>query len=340
MKLADFNFALSAERIARFPADRRDESKLMVVNRENGEISHYKFSALPELLNADDFLVMNNSRVLPARLLGKIGSKTAELLIVKKLDARRLEVLCQPAAAFKAGVVFCGRGGLQAEVVGIGKHGRRLLACDRDYELVLEQGYAPLPPYIKRKAQQAEIYRSYDLERYQTVYAKNSGSIAAPTAGLHFTPEILTRIRRQNPVLEITLDVGEATFQKIASENISEHRMGSEKIIINNNAANRIRELKSWEKKLLAVGTTTVRALESHALLKTTAEEFYADIFISPGFCFRMVDKLLTNFHLPQSSLFILVSAFAGLDLMKKAYALAGEREYRFYSYGDAMLII
>ena len=340
MKLSDFNFNLPAERIARFPADHRDESKLMVVNRENGEISHFQFSAFPKLLNADDFLVMNNSRVLPARLLGKIGSKTAELLIVKKLTARRLEVLCQPAAAFKIGAVFCGRDGLQAEVVGIGKRGRRLLSCNCDYAWVLEQGYAPLPPYIKRKAQQAEIYRCFDLERYQTVYAKNSGSIAAPTAGLHFTPEILTRIRRQNPVLEITLDVGEATFQKIASENISEHRMGGEKIIINHDVASRIRELKSRGKKLLAIGTTTVRSLESYALLKTADEEFYSTIFISPGFCFRMVDKLLTNFHLPQSSLFILVSAFAGLDLMKKAYALASELEYRFYSYGDAMLII
>lgn len=339
-KLSDFNFDLPTERIARFPVDRRDESKLMVVNREKGEISHFQFSALPELLNADDFLVMNNSRVLPARLLGKIGSKTAELLIVKKLSARRLEVLCQPAADFKIGAVFRGRDGLQAEVVEIGKRGRRLLLFNREYEQVLEHGYAPLPPYIKRKAQQAELYRSYDLERYQTVYAKNSGSIAAPTAGLHFTPEILTCIRRQNPVLEITLDVGEATFQKIEVEDIGQHRMGSEKIIISNNAACRIRELKNRGEKLLAVGTTTVRSLESYALLETAAEEFYSDIFISPGFCFRMVDKLLTNFHLPQSSLFILVSAFAGLDLMKKAYALAIEREYRFFSYGDAMLIV
>lgn len=340
MKLADFNFDLPSELIARFPADCRDGSKLMVVNRENGEISHFYFSAFPELLNADDFLVMNNSRVLPARLLGKIGSKTAELLIVKKIASRRLEVLCQPSAAFEIGTVFCGQDGLQAEVVEIGKRGRRLIACDRDYEQVLEQGYAPLPPYIKRKGQQAGVYRSYDLERYQTVYAKNYGSIAAPTAGLHFTPQLLTCIRSRNQVLEITLDVGEATFQKILSENLSEHRMGSEKIIINHEVASHIRELKSRKKKLLAIGTTTVRSLESYALLQVATEEFYSDIFISPGFYFNMVDKMLTNFHLPQSSLFILVSAFAGLDLMKKAYALAIDLRYRFYSYGDAMLII
>ncbi len=340
MKLSDFDFVLPNERIARFPVDRRDESKLMVVYRKIGEISHCKFSALPELLNADDFLVMNNSRVLPARLLGRVGGKSAEMLVVKNLGGKRLEVLCQPAAAFKTSAVFCSRDGLQAEVLQIGKRGRRVLLFNRDYEQVLAGGYAPLPPYIKRKALQAEFYRSYDLERYQTVYANKSGSIAAPTAGLHFTPEILTRIRCQNQVLEITLDVGEATFQKIASENLSEHRMGSEKIIINHDAADRISALKSRGKKLLAVGTTTVRSLESYALLKTAAEEFYSDIFISPGFCFRMVDKLLTNFHLPQSSLFILVSAFASLDLMKRAYALAIEQKYRFFSYGDAMLIV
>jgi S-adenosylmethionine:tRNA ribosyltransferase-isomerase len=331
---------LPAERIARFPSDRRDESKLMVVNRGNCEISHYRFSAFPELLNADDFLVMNNSRVLPARLLGKIGSKSAELLIVKKLAPRRLEVLCQPAAAFKIGAVFCGRDGLQAEVVEVGKRGRRMLSCNRDYELVFAQGYAPLPPYIKRKAPQAETYRDYDLERYQTVYAKNYGSIAAPTAGLHFTPEILARVRETNPLLEITLEVGEATFQKIEAEDIGAHRMGCEKIIIRHETSGSIRVLKGSGKKLLAVGTTTVRSLESYALLKTAAEEFYSDIFISPGFSFRMVDKLLTNFHLPQSTLFILVSAFAGLDLMQKAYAQAIEKEYRFFSYGDAMLIV
>jgi S-adenosylmethionine:tRNA ribosyltransferase-isomerase len=340
MKLSDFDFVLPAERIARFPADRRDGSKLMVVNRSDGEISHFHFSGFPELLTTDDFLVMNNSRVRPARLLGIVGSKAAEMLVVRNLGNRKLEVLCRPAAHFKPGAVFIGPDGLQGEVLQIGRRGRRLMLFNRGYEQVLEHGYAPLPPYIKRKAGEAGLYRDFDLERYQTVYARDPGSIAAPTAGLHFTPELLACIREKNPLLEITLEVGEATFQKIAGENISEHRMGSEKIIITPVTADCIRALKSSGKKLLAVGTTTVRSLESHALLETAAEEFFSDIFISPGFRFRMVDKLLTNFHLPQSSLFILVSAFAGLDLMKKAYALAIEREYRFFSYGDAMLII
>jgi S-adenosylmethionine:tRNA ribosyltransferase-isomerase len=340
MKLTNFDFQLPSELIARFPADRRDQSRLMVVQRGSGEIGHYYFSDFLELLVADDFLVMNDSRVRAARLLGRIGNKGAEMLVVRNLGQQKLEVLCQPAAHFKPGAVFKGPDGLQAEVLETGERGRRLLLFNREYEQVLEHGYAPLPPYIKRKGHEAERLRCFDLERYQTVYARNPGSIAAPTAGLHFTPEILARIREKNPLLEITLEVGEATFQKIEVEDIGRHRMGSEKIIISNEVAARIRELKCVGKKLLAVGTTTVRSLESHALLEKAAEEFTSDIFISPGFHFRMVDKLLTNFHLPQSSLFILVSAFAGLDLMQRAYALAIEQEYRFFSYGDAMLIV
>ena len=340
MKLSEFDFVLPQERIARFPADRRDGSKLMVVNRGSGEISHFLFSAIPSLLTADDFLVMNNSRVRAARLFGRIHNKAAEMLIVKNLGQRKMEVLCQPAAHFKPGAVFNGSEGLQAEVLQIGKRGRRLLHFNKEYEQVLAQGYAPLPPYIKRKAGEAGLYRDFDLERYQTVYARDPGSIAAPTAGLHFTSEILARIRGKNPLLEITLEVGEATFQKIEVEDIDEHRMGSERIIIRQEAADRIRALKRNGKKLLAVGTTTVRSLESFALLPDPLAEFSSEIFISPGFRFRLVDKLLTNFHLPRSSLFILVSAFAGLDLMQRAYALAIEQEYRFFSYGDAMLIL
>jgi S-adenosylmethionine:tRNA ribosyltransferase-isomerase len=340
LKLSEFDFDLPQELIARFPAERRDGSKLMVVNRDNGEISHFHFSALPELLAQDDFLVMNNSRVRSARLLGRIGSKAAEMLIVRNLGNRKLEVLCRPAAHFKPGAVFVSDGGLRAEVLSRGERGRRVLLFDREYEQVLEQGYAPLPPYIKRKTGEASRYRGLDLERYQTVYALDPGSIAAPTAGLHFTPEVLARIGKKNPLLEITLEIGEATFQKVEVEDIGQHRMGSEKIRISTATARRIAELKGDGRKLLAVGTTSVRSLESYALLDEPLEEFASTIFISPGFRFRMVDKLLTNFHLPKSSLFILASAFAGLDLMQKAYALAIEREYRFFSYGDAMLII
>jgi S-adenosylmethionine:tRNA ribosyltransferase-isomerase len=340
MKLSDFDFKLPNELIARFPAERRDGSRLMVVKRGSGEIGHYRFSDFPGLLNADDFLVMNNSRVRPVRLIGKINNKAAEMLVVGNLGAKKIEVLCQPAAHFRIGAVFAGEDGLRAEVVAAGARGRRVLLFDRDYEQVLDQGYAPLPPYIKRKPEEAGLYRRFDLERYQTVYARDPGSIAAPTAGLHFTPGLLAVVCEKHTLLEVTLEVGEATFQKIEVEDIGRHRMGSEKIIVSNVVAERIHELRGAGKKLLAVGTTSVRSLESFALLPEPLSEFSSAIFISPGFRFRMVDKLLTNFHLPQSSLFILVSAFTGLELMKRAYALAVENKYRFFSYGDAMLIM
>ncbi len=340
MKLSDFDFALPGELIARFPAELRDGSKLLLLDRQSGRVSHHSFRDLPGLLGAGDFLVMNNTRVLPARLFGHIGGKAAEMLVVRNLGDRTLEVLCRPAAHFRPGAVFRGDSGLSAEVIAVGERGRRRLRFDREYPQVLEQGFAPLPPYIKRKAGEAAERRCFDLERYQTVYAQRPGSIAAPTAGLHFTPEVLERVRREHPLLEITLEVGEATFQKIEVEDIGRHRMGSEKIRIEAAVARRIQALKNQGGRLLAVGTTSVRSLESYALLPEPAEEFASAIFISPGFRFRMVDKLLTNFHLPRSSLFILAAAFSGLDLLQETYRQAIARGYRFFSYGDAMLIV
>jgi S-adenosylmethionine:tRNA ribosyltransferase-isomerase len=340
MNLSAFDFDLPPELIARFPAERRDDSRLLRLDRRSGQVSHHTFHDLPGLLAAGDFLVMNDSRVLPARLFGRIDGKAAEMLVVRDLGDKTLEVLCQPAAHFRPGAVFSGEGGLSAEVIAAGGRGRRRLRFDRDYAQVLELGYAPLPPYIKRKAGEAAEQRNFDLERYQTVYAQRPGSIAAPTAGLHFTPEILERLRRDHPLLEITLEVGEATFQKIESEDIEGHRMGSERIRISAATARRLRELKDSGGKLLAVGTTSVRSLESFALLPAPLEEFSSDIFIHPGFHFRMVDQLLTNFHLPKSSLFILASAFAGLDLLQETYREAIREGYRFFSYGDAMLIV
>jgi S-adenosylmethionine:tRNA ribosyltransferase-isomerase len=262
------------------------------------------------------------------------------MLVVRNLGDKKLEVLCQPAAHFRIGAVFSAESGLRAEVIAVGERGRRQLRFDREYQQVLKLGFAPLPPYIKRKAGEAARQRSFDLERYQTVYARDPGSIAAPTAGLHFTPEVLARIREKNPLLEITLEVGEATFQTIEVEDIGRHRMGSEKIRIPAEVARRIQALKGQGRKLLAVGTTSVRSLESYALLAEPAEEFASEIFISPGFRFRMVDKLLTNFHLPRSSLFILAAAFTGLDLLQETYRQAIAARYRFFSYGDAMLIV
>jgi S-adenosylmethionine:tRNA ribosyltransferase-isomerase len=340
MKLTDFDFALPQELIARFPAERRDGSRLLRLDRRDGHVSHHRFQDLPDLLAAGDFLVMNNSRVLPARLFGRINGRAAEMLVVRNLGDKKLEVLCQPAAHFRPGAVFSAESGLHAEVIAVGERGRRQLRFDREYAQVLEHGYAPLPPYIKRKAGEAASRRGFDLERYQTVYARAPGSIAAPTAGLHFTPELLAVLRGKYPLLEITLEVGEATFQKIEVEDIGMHRMGSERIRVPAATARRLLELKSRGGKLLAVGTTSVRSLESYALLPEPLEDFNSDIFIYPGFRFRMVDKLLTNFHLPKSSLFILASAFAGREELHEAYRQAIAEKYRFFSYGDAMLIV
>lgn len=341
MKLSDFDFHLPPGLIARFPAGRRDEARLLCLRRADGRVSHHRFAELPGLLAAGDFLVMNNSRVVPARLLGRIDGRAAEMLVVRDLGGGRVEALCRPAARFRTGAEFVADGGARGVVIEAGDRGRRRLRFDSDCGRVLEHGYAPLPPYIKRRAGEAAARRRFDLERYQTVYARDPGSIAAPTAGLHFTPRILERLRRDHEVLELTLDVGEATFQAITAVEIEEHRMGRERIRIPHATARRIAELKGEGRSLLAVGTTSVRSLETYARLDPAAprEEFVSEIFITPGFRFRLVDKLLTNFHLPKSTLFILASAFAGSEVLKEAYRIAIAEKYRFFSYGDAMLI-
>lgn len=348
MKLAAFNFPLPESSIAAFPAAQRDESRLMMVNRATGEISHHLFRDIVNLTSADDFFVVNNSQVVPVKLFGTINGKIVELLIVKTLDPfhNEVEVLALPARKFVPGqqVLFTTSEGqsastFYAEVLQCGHRGRRVLRFSTPLENVLKAGYAPLPPYIKRKYSDATKYRRQDLERYQTVYSKNPGSIAAPTAGLHFTPQILQQLTQRSPIIELTLNVGEATFQKIEVEDITDHKMGIEHITITMENRKTIQHLKQT-KKLIAVGTTSVRSLETYALEQPEQESFLSQLFISPGFQFRIVDKLITNFHLPESSLFILVSAFAGLELMQKAYAIAIAEGYRFFSYGDAMFIV
>jgi S-adenosylmethionine:tRNA ribosyltransferase-isomerase len=339
MKLSDFDFPLPAERIARVPAPHRDHSRLMVVERASGRISHAVFSDLPGLLAPTDFLVVNDSRVVPARLLGRIKERAVESLLTRFLDDREGEALCQPARHFRFGAEIDFGEGLNAVVTGVLERGRRRLRFNQPAEAVRRHGYAPLPPYIKRRRQEAEELRHFDLDRYQTVYADEPGSIAAPTAGLHFTPQLMAELERSHEIVHVTLAVGEATFQKIDVEEIGEHRMGTERVRIPRPGRERISALKAEGRKLLAVGTTSVRSLESWAALKPEDEEFTTDLFIFPGFRFQLVDKMVTNFHLPRSSLFILVSALAGLDLMREAYRIAVEKEYRFFSYGDAMLI-
>lgn len=338
MKLNDFYFDLPQDRIARFPVDKRDESRLMVVERKTGNIFHHRFKDIQGLIDDNDFIVVNNSKVIPVRLFGDINDKKVDVLIVKIFSQSEVEALTLPARKFKPGQRVVFDRGIWAEVTGIGHRGKRRLRFNKPVDMVLKAGYAPLPPYIKRKFPEAATHRTFDLERYQTVYSKIPGSIAAPTAGLHFTPEIIEKIKKKTEIIEITLEVGEPTFQKIEVEDIADHRMGRETITITHEDRKRISQLKQ-SKHLIAVGTTTVRSLETFALQQPGEETFYSELFISPGFEFKMVDKLITNFHLPRSSLFILVSAFAGLELMQKAYRIAIEEGYRFFSYGDAMFI-
>lgn len=319
----------------------RDESRLMVVERRSGRIFHHRFGEITAILGEDDFLVINNSRVVPVRLFGRIGERDVEILITGTGDKekRHFEALTLPGKKFRVGSRIDFNDGLTAEVIGIGDRGKRLLRFNRSWEVILKHGFAPLPPYIKRKSSEARSYREFDLRRYQTVYARHPGSIAAPTAGLHFTADLIDYFRRKSEVLEVTLNVAEATFQKIEVEDIEEHHMGKELISVSREVAARIEELRQ-SRPLVAVGTTTVRSLETYALKKPQQEMFVSELFIYPGFQFRMIDKLVTNFHLPRSSLFILVSAFGGTALMKEAYRIAVKEGYRFFSYGDAMLIV
>jgi S-adenosylmethionine:tRNA ribosyltransferase-isomerase len=340
MKLKEFSFDLPEHLIARFPSVKRDDSKLMMVKRDSGEISHHEFKHITHLITEKDFLVINNTKVIPVRLFGTINGKRVEMLLINPDEqAYEIEAYTLPAKKFKVSTKVVLEETIFAEVIGSGKMGKRKLRFNKPLRRVLNAGYAPLPPYIKRKYGEAKQYKEYDLNRYQTVYSKRAGSIAAPTAGLHFTPGILKTIKRTSQIIEITLRVGEATFQKIGVDDISQHRMGREYITIGLRERKMIRELRK-SKSLVAVGTTSVRSLETYASLNPVQESFFSELFIYPGYQFKMVDKLITNFHLPESSLFILTAAFTGLELIKKAYRIAIDKNYRFFSYGDAMLII
>lgn len=312
---------------------------MLIVDRRRGDFRHARVADFPGMLAADCFLVVNDTRVLPARLFGTIDGKDVEMLVVNWQDEQRADVLASPASRFRVGSTVVGDE-WSARIEAIGFKGKRTVRFSIPSEQVMAGGYAPLPPYIKRKRRDALSWRELDLERYQTVFAYWPGSIAAPTAGLHFSPEILARLRSICPVLPVTLHVGEATFRKIEVEDLSRHVMGSERVTVPFSVRDRIDALKKAGKKLLAVGTTSVRAIESLRIYQPQTEEFSTQLFIYPGFQFAMVDRLLTNFHLPESSLFVLVSAFAGLELMKEAYRLAIGERYRFFSYGDAMLIV
>lgn len=364
MQVSEFDYELPVDRIAQRPLERRDASRLLVLQRASGELEDRKFAELAELLHGDELLVFNNTRVISARLFGRRTgvlshlpsratrrehlSGRVEVFLTRRIEGDVWEALVRPGRKMQTGerVVF-GEGKLEAEVLSRGELGQRTLRfVSGDTRAVsehLEQlGHVPLPPYIRRTDETA------DRERYQTVFAKNLGAIAAPTAGLHFTPEILERIRARGiDTCELTLEVGLGTFQPVHSETLEKHVMHTESYEIPLEASLKIQRARAAGRKILAVGTTVVRALEDSALRaeESGSRELLlsgradAHVFIYPGFRFRVVDALLTNFHLPRSTLLALVCAFASRESVLAAYRHAVAAGYRFYSYGDCTLI-
>ncbi len=351
MHISEFDYELPDELIAQEPLTRRDRSRMLVVDRANQAWRDSSFAEFPTLLNTGDVVVINNTRVFPARLIGRRvvnGERGAlvEALLVRRIEdtANEWEVLAKPGRALKIGAELeFGQGRLRGAVTAIVEAGRRHIRfeCDGDFDRVVDEiGNTPLPPYIKRARSEE---RRLDEPRYQTVFARERGAIAAPTAGLHFTPRIFEELRARGvKLVEITHHVGYATFQPVRVERIEAHAIASESYEISGEAAATINEAKRRSNRIVAIGTTTARALESAADpgRSIRAERCSTELFIYPGYQFRALDALLTNFHLPRSSLLLLVSAFAGRDLILNAYRHAVAQRYRFYSYGDCMLIV
>ncbi len=339
MKTSDFNFELPPELIAQTPLEKRDTSRLMTLDRETGAIGDHHFYELPDFLRPGDCLVVNDSRVLPARLLGhrSTGGAVEVLLLIDKGD-KTWECLVRPGKKMRRGAkVSFGDGELTAEVVEELESGNRLVRFDYEgifLEVLERLGKMPLPPYIKEELN--------DPERYQTVYSRVNGSAAAPTAGLHFTPELLQKIKDMGvTVCSVTLHVGLGTFRPVKEDEITEHEMHSEFCMISQETADAINRTKAAGGRVICVGTTSCRTLESWAEedghMKATSG--WTNIFIYPGYRFKVMDGLVTNFHLPESTLIMLVSAFAGRENVLRAYRRAVEEKYRFFSFGDAMFI-
>ncbi len=316
---------------------------MLVVIRREGRIAHDRFKNLHRYLEQRDVLVLNTARVIPAKAWGKKDGREVEFLFLRKKENATWEVLCRPARRMNPGSRVIFASGFEAEVVAAEPRGKRLLRfSSRDVLGRLKEiGYAPLPPYIKRKKGDFEL-RELDRKRYQTVFARREGAIAAPTAGLHFTPSVLRNIKEKGiAVCSVNLEVGQATFQPVDVDRLDDLRMLPERYTIGLKTARAICAAKGDGRPILAIGTTVVRALESawqDGRLLTGAHS--TSLFIRPGFTFRVVDRLLTNFHLPRSTLLMLVSAFGGRELILRAYEEAVQNKYRFYSYGDCMLIL
>jgi len=340
MKAKDFDYYLPEELIAQHPLEKRDESRLMVLNKKSGEVEHKVFKDIIEYLNPGDCLVLNDTRVMPARLYGaKEGSGgKMEFLLLNRHEDDIWETLVKPGKRGKVGAKFVfGNGELKAEVVDVLDNGNRKLKFYYDgiFEEVLDRlGEMPLPPYIEEKLE--------DRERYQTVYSKEVGSAAAPTAGLHFTDELLQAIKKKGiNIAFVTLHVGLGTFRPVKAEDIQDHEMHSEYYILDKENAEIINNAKRSGKRVIAVGTTSNRTLESIANEEGQVKEQsgYTSIFIYPGYKFKIVDAIITNFHLPESTLIMLISAFSTREIVMNAYKIAVENKYRFFSFGDAMFI-
>ncbi len=340
--ISDFNYELPDELIAQNPLEKRENSRMLVVNRADKSSEDEQFYNFPKFLKKDDVIVLNNTKVFPARLFGKseTGAKV-ELFLVSEVENQTWETLARPARRLSAGKkIFFGEN-LTAEVLEKNDAGRVIVKfeSDRDFNEILDKiGQTPLPPYIKRENNNLDK----DRERYQTVFAKKRGAIAAPTAGLHFTPQILDEIKNLGVcVTEITLHVGYGTFEPVRVSDLSEHKVLPELCEISNETAEILNKAKAENRRIIAVGTTTTRALEYSIDEngKILAGKRLADLTITPDYKFQVINGLLTNFHLPQSSLLVLVSTFGGYEFIMKAYKHAVESNYRFYSYGDCMFI-
>lgn len=340
MKTSDFDFYLPEELIAQHPLEKRDYSRLMVLDKDTGEIDYKHFYNVIDYLNPGDTLVLNNTRVMPARLIGEksISGGKIEFLLLKRIEGDKWECLAKPGKRAKIGTEFTfGEGKLKCKVVDIVEEGNRIIEFSYDgiFEQVLDElGEMPLPPYITERLD--------DRERYQTVYSKEQGSAAAPTAGLHFTKELLEEVKEKGVnIAYVTLHVGLGTFRPVKVDDVNEHVMHSEFYHLEEEDAKIINETKKRGNKIISVGTTSTRTLETigdeNGFVK--AQSGWTNIFIYPGYKFKVVDKLITNFHLPESTLIMLVSALAGKEKVMNAYNEAVKERYRFFSFGDSMII-
>lgn len=342
MKISELNFDLPDDLIAQQPAERRDGSRMLLVDRSSGTFSDRGFGDIVSLLRPDDVLVLNNTRVFPARLKGisESGAKV-EIFLIECLENGLWTTLARPAKRLKAGNRIDFAEGLSATVVDRLDDGKTIVRFDTDgdfFDMLETIGQTPLPPYIKRDGDAPA-----DRERYQTVFAKNRGAIAAPTAGLHFTPDVLGEIEAHGvTVAEITLHVGYGTFEPVRVDDLTDHRVAPERYAISEGTAEALNKAQQDKRRIVAVGTTSTRALETTVKKngRYVAGSHLADLTITPGYRFEAVGALLTNFHLPQSSLLLLTSTFGGHELIMSAYRHAVASKYRFYSYGDCMLIV